>query len=104
MMGRQYPTRSRLAEGGRQARAPRSAAITPRPSRMPTAPCRSAEVSVSMSPLSVYATERHAGRDSSGVERLTVDQDARVQFPFPVPISSLFLPFQGLRTLERSRI
>jgi hypothetical protein len=33
----------------------------------------------------VYARVVAASRDSSGVERLTVDQEARVQFPFPVP-------------------
>jgi hypothetical protein len=49
----------------------------------------------------IYAKLLHACRDSSGVERLTVDQEARVQFPFPVP--GLFAPVElrVFRTPER---
>lgn len=52
--------------------------------------------------LNVYNVDRHACRDSSGVERLTVDQEARVQFPFPVQGLCTSFPFRELKTLERS--
>ena len=54
-------------------------------------------------PSNVYATVQNASRDSSGVEHLTVDQVARVQFPFPVPGLRISFPFRELKTLERSQ-
>ena len=54
-------------------------------------------------PSNVYATVQSASRDSSGVEHLTVDQVARVQFPFPVPGLRISFPFRELKTLERSQ-
>lgn len=51
--------------------------------------------------LDMYARLLHACRDSSGVERLTVDQEARVQFPFPVPKSFRWVEFPIFETAER---
>lgn len=51
--------------------------------------------------LDMYARLVHVCRDSSGVERLTVDQEARVQFPFPVPKSFGWVEFPIFKTAER---
>ena len=54
--------------------------------------------------LDVYAWALSASRGSSMVERLTVDQETRVQFSSPVLGSSAHFPLWALENRERSGI